>query len=200
MMKIGVIDYGMGNLGSISNVLSYIGVDYIISSDTKELEKADKLILPGVGAFKDAITLIREKKIDTFIENSVKRKIPLLGICLGMQLLFDSSSEYGYHKGLSILQGDIVKFNTDKKIPHMGWNKLNIMKKEPLFKGLNSDIYVYFVHSYHLTTSQDIVSATTNYGGNIQVAAQKDNVFALQFHPEKSGDVGITILRNFVSL
>lgn len=200
MMKIGIIDYGMGNLGSISNALSYIGVEYIISSDVDELSKADKLILPGVGAFRDAISLIREKKIDSFIDDSVKNKIPLLGICLGMQLLFDSSSEYGYHKGLSILSGDIVRFNTDLKIPHMGWNELNVIKKEPLFKGLDSKIHVYFVHSYHLTTSEDIVSATTNYGSDIQVAAQKDNVFALQFHPEKSGAVGLKILENFISL
>ncbi|GKX28891.1 imidazole glycerol phosphate synthase subunit HisH [Vallitalea longa] len=200
MMKIGIIDYGMGNLGSISNALSYIGVEYIISSDVRELAKADKLILPGVGAFKDAIDLIREKKIDSFIDDSVRSKVPLLGICLGMQLLFDSSSEYGYHQGLSILHGDIVRFDTDLKIPHMGWNKLNIIKKDPLFKGLGSNIYVYFVHSYHLKTSEDIVSATTNYGSDIQVAAQKDNVFTLQFHPEKSGAVGLQILQNFISL
>ncbi|WP_281813804.1 imidazole glycerol phosphate synthase subunit HisH [Vallitalea longa] len=199
-MKIGIIDYGMGNLGSISNALSYIGVEYIISSDVRELAKADKLILPGVGAFKDAIDLIREKKIDSFIDDSVRSKVPLLGICLGMQLLFDSSSEYGYHQGLSILHGDIVRFDTDLKIPHMGWNKLNIIKKDPLFKGLGSNIYVYFVHSYHLKTSEDIVSATTNYGSDIQVAAQKDNVFTLQFHPEKSGAVGLQILQNFISL
>ncbi|QUH31533.1 imidazole glycerol phosphate synthase subunit HisH [Vallitalea guaymasensis] len=199
-MKIGIIDYGMGNLGSISNALSYIGVDYIISSDVQELEKTDKLILPGVGAFKDAINLIKEKKIDLFIHDSVKKGKPLLGICLGMQLLFDSSSEYGSHEGLGLLHGDIVRFDTNLKVPHMGWNKLNIVKEEPLFKGLPKNIHVYFVHSYHLETSEDIVCATTNYGKEIQIAAQKDNIFALQFHPEKSGVIGLSILRNFVSL
>jgi glutamine amidotransferase len=199
-MKVGIIDYGMGNLGSISNALSYIGVDWFISSDIQELEEADKLILPGVGAFKDAINLIKEKNIDELIHYSVNKGKSLLGICLGMQLLFDSSSEYGYHKGLGILQGDIVKFDTDLKIPHMGWNKLNIVKKEPLFENLPNDIHVYFVHSYHLVTNEDIICATTNYGKQIQIAAQKDNVFALQFHPEKSGVIGLRILKNFISI
>jgi glutamine amidotransferase len=199
-MKIGIIDYDMGNLKSVSNALEFLGYDSFISSDTKELSKADKLILPGVGAFKDAIDLIKEKKIDEFIREIHKKDVPLLGICLGMQLMFDSSTEFGYHKGLSILKGDIVKFDIDLKVPHMGWNKLEFKKETPLFNGLPEESYVYFVHSYHLQTEADIVLATTFYEKEIQVAAASGNTFALQFHPEKSGDVGLQILKNFVSL
>ncbi len=199
-MNIGIIDYGMGNLKSVSNALKYIGAASFISSDIKELAKADKLILPGVGAFCDAISLIREKKIDNFLNEIHEKNVPLLGICLGMQLLFDSSNEFGEHKGLGLLNGDIVKFETDLKIPHMGWNELLIKKPEPLFKDLPEKSYVYFVHSYHLQTDADIVSATTIYDKEIQIAAQQKNTFALQFHPEKSGDIGLQILKNFKEL
>ncbi len=199
-MNIGIIDYGMGNLKSVSNALKYIGAAGFISSDIKELAKADKLILPGVGAFCDAISLIREKKIDNFLNEIHEKNVPLLGICLGMQLLFDSSNEFGEHKGLGLLNGDIVKFETDLKIPHMGWNELLIKKPEPLFKDLPEKSYVYFVHSYHLQTDADIVSATTIYDKEIQISAQQKNTFALQFHPEKSGDIGLQILKNFKEL
>lgn len=199
-MNIGIIDYGMGNLKSVSNALKYIGATSFVSSDIKELAKADKLILPGVGAFSDAINLLREKKIDVFLNEMHDKNVPLLGICLGMQLLFDSSSEFGEHKGLGLLKGDIVKFETDFKIPHMGWNELIIKKPEPLFVGLPEKSYVYFVHSYHLKTEVDIVSATTIYDKEIQIAAQEKNTFALQFHPEKSGDIGLHILKNFKQL
>lgn len=200
-MKIGIIDYGMGNLKSVSNALKYIGYDSFTSDDVGELSKADRIILPGVGAFKDAIELIRNKGIEPFIQKLHQEKVPFLGICLGMQLMFDTSSEFGMHKGLSLLPGDIVKFEVkDLKIPHMGWNKLDIKKEAPLFSGLPENSYVYFVHSYHLQTQADVVSATTFYGKEIQVAAQQDNTFALQFHPEKSGDVGLQILKNFAAL
>lgn len=199
-MKIGIIDYGMGNLKSVSNALKYIGVESFIATDANELEKADKIILPGVGAFKDAIAQIKDKNLDEFIYKFVNEGKPLLGICLGMQLLFESSNEYGNHKGLGLLEGEIKRFEVDLKIPHMGWNKLDIKKKEPLFEDLADDSYVYYVHSYHLETSADIVSATTYYGKEVQIAAQKDNIYALQFHPEKSGDVGLQILKNFATL
>ncbi|PKM50229.1 MAG: imidazole glycerol phosphate synthase subunit HisH [Firmicutes bacterium HGW-Firmicutes-7] len=199
-MKIGIIDYGMGNLKSVSNALKYLGYTSFVSSDIKELSKADKLILPGVGAFKDAIALIREKNIENFLHQIHHEEVPLLGICLGMQLVFDSSTEFGSHKGLSLLKGEIVKLEVDLKIPHMGWNKLNIKKEAPLFVGLPENSYVYFVHSFHLQTNEDIVSATTYYGKEIQIAVQEKNTFALQFHPEKSGDVGLQILKNFSSL
>ncbi len=197
---IGIIDYGMGNLKSVSNALTFLGADHFISDDPVELSLADKLILPGVGAFKDAIDLIRSKGFDKMLSQSNMEGKPILGICLGMQLMFDSSTEFGNHKGLGLIPGRIVKFDVDLKIPHMGWNKLNILKEEPLFRDLPKEPYVYFVHSYYLETEENVISATTVYGHTVQVAAQLNNLYALQFHPEKSGDVGLAILRNFVNL
>ena len=200
-MAIGIIDYGMGNLQSVQNALSFIGVDSFIASDSETLKKADKIILPGVGAFKDAIDLLKEKKLDVFLTEVKEEGKPLLGICLGMQLLFDSSTEFGDHQGLGLIPGEVIKFDIEGlKIPHMGWNSLTIEKEAPLFKSLPQAPQVYFVHSYHLKTDADVVSATTNYGYEVQVAAQEGNVFGLQFHPEKSGDVGLQILRNFAAL
>ncbi|TCK98262.1 glutamine amidotransferase [Natranaerovirga hydrolytica] len=198
-MKVGIIDYGMGNLHSVTNALNFIGVDSFISSDIQELNKSDQLILPGVGAFKDAMHQLKTLKIDQWLQDVSKKDVPILGICLGMQLLFDSSEEYGLHEGLGLLEGNIIKLQVPHKIPHMGWNELDIKKEAPLFKGLEHK-HVYFVHSYHLETKEDIVSATTYYGKDIQVAAQKDNIFALQFHPEKSGETGLQILKNFATL
>lgn len=194
---IAVIDYGMGNLRSVQKAFEYLGYKAVITQQPSEIQKADKVVLPGVGAFKDAMQTIKQKGIDKVLYDVVEQKKPLLGICLGMQMFFEKSYEYGEHKGLGILQGEIVKLPEGVKIPHMGWNSLNIKKKNPLFEGLSQEPYVYFVHSYHLNTEADIVSATTYYGKEIQVAAQKENVFALQFHPEKSGDVGLNILQNF---
>lgn len=190
----------MGNLKSVSNALTYLGAEHFISHDAVELARADKLILPGVGAFKDAIDLIRDKGFDEVMKRSVEEGKALLGICLGMQLMFDSSTEFGDHEGLGLLPGKVIKFDVDLKIPHMGWNKLDITKEAPLLKDLGEDPYVYFVHSYHLETEADVVSATTTYGKEVQVAAQKGMIFALQFHPEKSGDVGLKILENFINL
>ena len=194
---IAVIDYGMGNLRSVQKAFEYLGYKAVITQQPSEIQKADKVVLPGVGAFRDAMQTIKQKGIDKVLYDVVEQKKPLLGICLGMQMFFEKSYEYGEHKGLGILQGEIVKLPENVKIPHMGWNSLNIKKKNPLFEGLSQEPYVYFVHSYHLNTEADIVSATTYYGKEIQVAAHKENVFALQFHPEKSGDVGLNILQNF---
>lgn len=200
-MAIGIIDYGMGNLQSVQNALDFIGVDSFIASDIALLDQADKIILPGVGAFKDAIDLLIDKGLDKFLDQVKEEGKPLLGICLGMQLLFDTSTEFGRHKGLGLIPGEVVKFELDTlKIPHMGWNSLKIEKAAPLFLNLPPEPQVYFVHSYYLKTQEDVVSATTEYGITVQVAAQKDNVYGLQFHPEKSGDVGLQILRNFAAL
>ncbi|MFP4697622.1 MAG: imidazole glycerol phosphate synthase subunit HisH [Eubacteriales bacterium] len=199
-MKIGIIDYGMGNLHSVSNALTYLGIDSVISSDPQILNKTDKLILPGVGAFKDAMNELKKAKLVDWIKEATSNDIPFLGICLGMQLVFETSEEHGLSKGLGLITGDIKKLNVPLKIPHMGWNKLNIKQEEPLFKGLANEIYVYFVHSYYLETNDNIISATTNYGKEIQVAAQSNNIFALQFHPEKSGETGLVILSNFARI
>lgn len=194
---IGIIDYGMGNLRSVQKAFEFLGHEAIISDDAEILYEADKIILPGVGAFADAIAALREKKLDILLQTIVKEQKPLLGICLGMQLLFDKSYEYGEHDGLGILEGKILKIPSEVKVPHMGWNSLDVKKEAPLFEGLSKEPYVYFVHSYYLETEAPIVSATTYYGKEISVAAQQDNVFALQFHPEKSGDIGLKILHNF---
>lgn len=201
-MAIGIIDYGMGNLQSVQNALSFIGVESFIASDIETLKKADKIILPGVGAFRDAIQRIKDKKLDVFMKEATDSGTPLLGICLGMQLLFDSSTEFGDYKGLGLIPGAIVKFEVEGlKVPHMGWNKLNIVKEAPLFLNLPEESYVYFVHSYHLKAEDEsVVSATTHYGYDVQIAAQCGNVYGTQFHPEKSGNVGLQILRNFAAL
>lgn len=196
-MNIAIIDYGMGNIRSVQKALEYLGYNAFISSDPKQIIKADKVILPGVGAFRDAIKSIRQNHIDDVIYNVVEQNKPFLGICLGMQLLFDKSYENGEYEGLKLLRGKIIKLPETEIIPQIGWNNLNILKEEPLFKNLPKNPYVYFVHSYYLETEAPIISATTFYGKDIQVAVQYKNIFATQFHPEKSGDIGLQILKNF---
>lgn len=196
-MDIAIIDYGMGNIRSVQKALEYLGHNAFISSDPKQIIKADKVILPGVGAFRDAIKSIRQNHIDDVIYNVVEQNKPFLGICLGMQLLFDKSYENGEYEGLKLLRGKIIKLPETEIIPQIGWNNLNILKEEPLFKNLPKNPYVYFVHSYYLETEAPIISATTFYGKDIQVAVQYKNIFATQFHPEKSGDIGLQILKNF---
>ncbi len=197
---IAIIDYGMGNLKSVQNAFAFLGLDAVITSDKKTIMKASKIVLPGVGAFQHAIETIRKEELDKIIMASIAEGKPFLGICLGMQLLFEKSYENGEWEGLSILKGEIKKLKDMEKIPHMAWNSLQIHKKEPLFQNLETGDFVYFVHSYYLETSEPIVSATVTYGKEIQIAVQKDNIFALQFHPEKSGEVGLTILKNFGGL
>ncbi len=197
---IAIIDYGMGNLRSVQKALEYVGEVALVTDDINTMEKADKLVLPGVGAFGDAIDTIRKKGIDHIIYDAVDKNKPFLGICLGMQLIFEKSYEYGEHEGLGLIPGEIKLLPDTVKKPHIGWNDLNIKMRSPLFENTGENPYVYFVHSYYLETDAPVVSATTNYGGEIQVAVQKDNIFALQFHPEKSGDVGLEILKNFGGL
>lgn len=194
---IAIVDYGMGNLRSVEKALLFLGFEARITDSPEVLSKADKIILPGVGAFAHAMNALREKGLDLKIKEEARLGKPMLGICLGMQLFFDKSYENGEFAGLGILPGEIVRLPIGVKAPHVGWNSLDIIKREPLFSGLSENPFVYFVHSYYLKTDAPIVSATTFYGGDIQVAAQKGNVFALQFHPEKSGDEGLAILKNF---
>lgn len=197
--KIGIIDYGFGNLGSVKNALDFLGIDNEVFDDVNNISNYSKLILPGVGAFEDAINTLREKKFDSAIKEAVKNGTPILGICLGMQLLFDKSYENGEHSGLSLLKGDIVKFDEklNIKVPHIGWNSLKYANPSKIYKNIHDNSYVYFVHSYHLKTDENIVSATTFYGAEIQVSVEKDNIFGVQFHPEKSGDIGLKMLENF---
>ena len=208
-MKITIIDYGMGNLKSVQKAFTALGFDAEITNSRQVIQNAHKVLLPGVGAFKDAIGELNETGLAEAVKEAVKAGKPVLGICLGMQLLFDKGYEYGECEGLKLLPGEIVRFNQEEmclpngeilKVPHMGWNSLEIVKKAPLFEGLKDGSSVYFVHSYYLQTTADIVSSYTTYGKRIAIAAQKDNIFATQFHPEKSGDVGLQILRNFGGL
>lgn len=194
---IGIIDYGMGNLRSVQKAFEFLGKEAIISADQKELIKASHLVLPGVGAFRDAIATLKKTGLDKLIQDAVSQQTPLLGICLGMQLLFEESEENGHYQGLGLLPGRIVHLPPEVKAPQIGWNDLIIKKKSPLFDTLPPESYVYFVHSYYLETTAPIVSATCLYGKEIAVAAQQGNLFAVQFHPEKSGEVGLKILEQF---
>lgn len=203
---IGIIDYGMGNLFSVSKALERLGASYFISDDCKELAKADGLILPGVGSFKDAMIRLKDMKLDLFIESYVKEGGYLLGICLGMQLLFDESEENGYSKGLSLLPGKIGRFsgisadNLAYKVPHMGWNKLQYNRQDAILKDCQED-HVYFVHSYYLQTDdQEVVMATAYYYEAVPAIVGKGNVIGMQFHPEKSSQLGMKLLKNYLQL
>lgn len=199
-MMIGIIDYGMGNLRSVQKAFEFIGYEAEILDNFKDILKADKLVLPGVGAFEDAVNTIRKKEFDKAIYESVENGKKFLGICLGMQMIFDLSYENGEHQGLGLISGKIKRLPENVKIPHIGWNSLDIKKQEPLFKDIGKNPYVYFVHSYYLETEEPVISAAAFYGKDIQVAVQKDNIFAVQFHPEKSGEKGLKILSNFGGL
>lgn len=192
---IGIVDYGMGNLFSVSKALERLGADYFISSDKKELLAADALILPGVGAFRDAMERL---PADTVKEFAATGK-PLLGICLGMQLLFEESEENGLTKGLGLLPGRVQRFpGGNYKVPHMGWNRLEFVKPSPLLQNLEED-YVYFVHSYFVAPSE-VTLAKTNYYEDVSAIVGQDNIYGMQFHPEKSSKLGMALLANFLQL
>ena len=199
---IAIIDYDAGNLKSVEKALQFLGEEAVITRDKNVLLQADKVILPGVGAFGDAMEKLHHYDLVDTIHQIVEKKTPFLGICLGLQLLFERSDESMGVEGLGILKGEIVRIpDTGLKIPHIGWNSLAIKEDATLFKGLSDGSYVYFVHSYYLRAEdENIVKATTEYGTCIHASVEKDNVFACQFHPEKSGDVGLTILKNFAAL
>jgi len=196
---IAIIDYGVGNLRSVQKAFEYVGYSAIVTNKPNEIIKASHVVLPGVGAFGDAMeSLERTDMIDTIFK-VIKQGKPFLGICLGMQLLFDRSFEGGIHTGLQLIPGEIKKIPEQPglKIPHMGWNEL-IYRQNPLFEGLGDKPYVYFVHSYYLETQNtQYVIGTVNYGNEIQVAVNRDNILGLQFHPEKSGSIGLQIIKNF---
>ena len=198
----GIIDYGVGNLFSLCSSCKAIGEEAFVSGDASQLAKADRLILPGVGAFEDAARKLNDSGMAEFVRQQAASGKPLLGICLGMQLLFEKSYEYGCHQGLGLLKGQVVpmegKLPANLKIPHMGWNALEV-KGGTLLEGLNGQ-YVYFVHSFFAENCEDSLSAVTEYGIPITAAVEKGNIFGCQFHPEKSGNVGLSILRKFAEV
>lgn len=199
---IAIVDYGVGNLFSLKSSLKSIGENIIVSGDTKILHNADKIILPGVGAFGDASEKLRNTGLDKIIKSEAQYGKPILGICLGMQLLFDKSYEYGEHEGLGLIKGNVVpmldRIPKELKIPHIGWNALQFTGKESkLLKYVNKGDCVYFVHSYFATDCKDSVTSTAEYGCNITATVENKNVYGCQFHPEKSGNVGLKILKAF---
>lgn len=200
---VAVIDYDAGNIKSVEKALLALGEPAVITRERDVILKADRVILPGVGAFGDAMEKLHTYGLVEIIKEAVSKKIPFLGICLGLQLLFESSEEAPGVEGLGILKGRIIKIPDDKglKVPQIGWNSLSFPNKGRLFEGLEQGAYVYFVHSYYLQADEpEIVTAATEYAVHIHASVEKENVFACQFHPEKSSDVGLQILKNFLSI
>lgn len=201
---IAIIDYDAGNLKSVEKALAFLGENAMITRDKRKLLEADKVILPGVGAFEDAMGKLKKFDLIDTIKEIIEKGTPFLGICLGLQLMFERSDESEHDvPGLGILKGEILKIppKEDLKIPHMGWNSIKIKKDARLFQGIQDDSYVYFVHSYYLKAADEAdVVATTEYSTNIHASVEHGNVFACQFHPEKSGEVGLQILKNFANI
>ena len=200
---IAIIDYDAGNIKSVEKAMQFLGQEVTVTRDRDTILNADKVILPGVGAFGDAMAKLRQYGLDKVIHEVVEKQIPLLGICLGLQLLFERSDETPGVEGLGVLKGEILRIPEKEglKIPHMGWNSLKYPHQGRLFKDVPEDSYVYFVHSYYLKVEDEsIVTATTDYSTLIHASVEQGNVFACQFHPEKSSDVGLQILKNFVEL
>ena len=199
---VGIIDYGVGNLFSLCSSFKAIGEEAFVSSDPVELSKADRLVLPGVGAFEDAANKLRASGLDGFVREQAAAGKPLLGICLGMQMLFEKSYEYGEHEGLGLLKGQVVSMEgripEDLKIPHMGWNKLEV-RSGKLLNAVDGQ-YVYFVHSFYADGCEESLAAVTEYGIPITAAVEQGNIYGCQFHPEKSGNVGLSILQTFCKL
>lgn len=197
-----IVDYGVGNLFSLQSSFAFIGEQAVVSGEPDIIEQADRLILPGVGAFGDAVQKLREKGLDRLICKRAEEGVPIMGICLGMQLLFDSSMEYGNHKGLSLIHGTVrpigERIPAELKIPHIGWNALHFCgEKHPVFKYVEEGEHVYFVHSYYGADCEESLAATTEYGAELTAAVAENNVIGCQFHPEKSGHTGLNILRGF---
>ena len=202
---IGIVDYGVGNLFSLKSSLNSLNVDCSITADKDKLASCDGIILPGVGAFEDAVNKLKNNGLDIFVKDFVKGGRKILGICLGMQLLFDKSFEYGEHKGLGLIPGDVIplvnRIGKGYKIPHMGWNSLDIRKSDGILSKINNGDYVYYVHSYYAATDAKYITATSEYGKiDVTASVQSGNVYGTQFHPEKSGKVGLEILEQFVRM
>jgi imidazole glycerol-phosphate synthase subunit HisH len=204
-MSISIIDYGMANLRSVQKAFEQVGHRAEIISRPEQIEAADKVVLPGVGAFQDAVATLRAQELDAPVIRHIERGKPFLGICLGLQMLFDVGYEDGEHRGLGVLRGKCVRFDVDRtmglKVPHMGWNQLDVRRPSPLFNGLPEGAGVYFVHSYHVEPEDpNVIATTTDYGVPFVSSVWRDNVMATQFHPEKSQKVGLQILANFAGM
>ena len=198
---IAIIDYGVGNLFSLAHSLSAVGAEAVVTGDADDIRRADHVILPGVGAFGDAAAKLRETGLDDAVREVAARGVPLMGICLGMQLLLDRSFEFGEHAGLGLIPGQVRPISevipADYKIPHIGWNRLDLVGRHPIFRGVRPGDCVYFVHSYYGADCAASTVATAEYGADLTAAVARGNVCGCQFHPEKSGDVGLGILKAF---
>ena len=198
---VAIIDYGVGNLFSLQSSFAAIGQEAVVTADPAIIRRADKVLLPGVGAFRDAAEKLKKSGMDAVVKDEAARGKPLLGVCLGMQMLFDKSYEYGEHEGLGLIHGSVRPIADvipqDLKIPHIGWNALHFTRQTPLFGRIHDGDCVYFVHSYYAADCAESIVATTEYGGVLTAAVAQGNVYGCQFHPEKSGDVGLNILRAF---
>ena len=202
--KVTIVDYGVGNLFSLCSSFEYIGAEVEITSDAEKIRNAERIILPGVGAFADAREKLRASGLDLLLCEEAKKGKLIMGICLGMQMLFDKSFEYGEHEGLGLIKGEVVgmegRLGNNLKIPHIGWNALKIKSEHPLFKYVKEGDCVYFVHSYYAENCDDALLAVTEYGKELTAAVASGNVMGCQFHPEKSGDVGLKILKAFTEM
>ncbi|MBM4145728.1 MAG: imidazole glycerol phosphate synthase subunit HisH [Nitrospira sp.] len=195
---IAIVDYGMGNLRSVEKGFLKVGVDARVVREPQAVDDADAVVLPGVGAFRDCIRNLAQTSMTESIMRSIQKGKPYLGICLGLQVLFTESEEFGIYKGLDVFKGKVVRFKTDLKVPHMGWNNVKILRRTPIFDGIKDESFFYFVHSYYVVPDDAaVVSATTDYGITFTSMVWKDNIFATQFHPEKSQETGLMILKNF---
>jgi glutamine amidotransferase len=195
---IAIVDYGMGNLRSVEKGFLKVGVDARIVSNPKSVDDARAVVLPGVGAFRDCMRNLNEMSLLESVIRSIQKGKPYLGICLGLQVLFSESEEFGVYKGLDILKGKVMRFKLQLKVPHMGWNKVKILRRPPLFENIQDEAFFYFVHSFYVAPdNNDIVATTTDYGITFTSMIWKENIFATQFHPEKSQETGLKILRNF---
>lgn len=200
---VAIIDYNAGNIKSVMKAFDYIGKKAICTRDYNDILKADRVVLPGVGSFEYAMNELKKYELDKAIYEVCERQVPFLGVCLGLQLMFESSEENPGCKGLSLLEGEIVRFPEDDnlKVPHIGWNSLKLSNNGRLFNGIDDNSFVYFVHSYYLKAKDEgIVTASCDYGVNVHASVEKNNIFACQFHPEKSSDVGLKILKNFAEI
>ncbi len=198
---IAIVDYGMGNLRSVQKAFERVGAEAIVTDHPQAIARAPAVVLPGVGAFGDAMTNLRDKGLDATIRGAIAEGRPLLGICLGLQLLFEESEEMGLHRGLGVFEGRVLRFKVGLKVPHIGWNQIHIRRESPLLAGIADSAFAYFVHSYYVQpTDPDLVLASTDYEIDYASIVGRDNVFGIQFHPEKSQDVGLRILSNFVDV